>query len=83
MLNQTLTKLVAAFIKMSNFQGKGRRLCHNTLGDLGARTVAKYLPAYAAQIGIIHLQQSQPLSSAEAPQLVKHGLDVAGGVLVL
>lgn len=80
MFNQTLTKLVAAFIKMSNFKGKGRRLCHNTPGELGARTVAKCLPECAAQMGITELQQSQPLSSAETSQLVKHGLDVVGGV---
>lgn len=35
MLNWTLTKLVTAFIKMSGFKGKGRRLYHNTPGELG------------------------------------------------
>lgn len=80
MFIQTLTKLVAAFIRMSNSKGKGRRLCHNTPGEVGARTVDKCLPECAPQIGITQLQQLQPLSSAETSQLVKQGLDVAGGV---
>lgn len=57
MLNQTLTKLVAAFIKMSNFKGKGRRLCCSTPGDLGARTLAKCLPECNRSLGV---QQQLP-----------------------
>lgn len=52
MFIQTLTKLVAAFTRMSNSKGEGRRLCRNTPGEVGARTVDKCLPECAPQIGI-------------------------------